>query len=67
MQKAEAVSAFIKTIVRPIITVGLISGFMTGAFVNPEAAEKLESLAAMVMVWWFRDRSTVNAPEAGEK
>ena len=63
MRKTEVFAAFVRTIVRPVVTVGLVAGFVTGAFVNPEAADKLESLACMVMVWWFRDRSAVSQPD----
>jgi pheromone shutdown protein TraB len=61
MPTLEQTAHFIRTLVRPLITVGIVAGFVVAAFTSPEAADKLESLAGIVMAWWFSDRSAQNA------
>ena len=62
MPTLEQTAHFIRTLVRPLITVGIVAGFVVAAFTSPEAADKLESLAGIVMAWWFSDRASQQVP-----
>lgn len=61
MHILDQTAQFIRTLVRPLVTVGIVAGFVAAAFTSPEAADKLESLTGIVMAWWFSDRSAQQA------
>lgn len=54
----------IRTLVRPLVTLAFVAGYIAAAFVNHDAADTLEMLTGVVVGWWFSERATAKATAA---
>lgn len=54
---------FIRMLVRPAVTVGLVVGVVINASLgNMDAAKEIGIYAAVAITFWFGDRSKANQP-----
>ena len=52
---SEKVAA-IRSLVRPVVTIGVVAAFALAAFVNREAAETLKEITLVLVSFWFGQR-----------
>lgn len=50
----------LSSVVRPLVTLGLVIAFIAGAFQTDDPATVLGPPAALVLGWWFKERADKN-------
>ncbi|MDA1095444.1 MAG: hypothetical protein O3A25_19610 [Acidobacteria bacterium] len=53
---------FIRGIVRPAVTFGLVAAFIAAAFIDKEASKEIGIPASLVLGWWFAARDNKPPP-----
>ncbi len=50
----------VRSLIRPLVTAGLVGAFIVAAFRDPAAAETLKILTIAVVAYWFGGRGATN-------
>lgn len=51
----------VRGLVRPLVTIGFVGGFIVGAFIDTGAAEVIKDPALMITAYWFGQRTRPTA------
>lgn len=53
----EQIVSAVRTLVRPILTIGVVGAFIAGAFFDAGAADILKEITLVIVGFWFAERA----------